>query len=154
MGLDTSHDAYHGGYGGFHVFRETLARATASELGVDMDWPNSIGLPDGWPEAGDQPMDEGLRERLAMGNFTPDEMPPEPIYVLLLHHDCDGVIPAFACSPLADQMERLLPRIDAETLAFAPAWAIPADRNTTDMAKRFVAGLRAASKAGQDLIFA
>lgn len=151
MGLDTSHDAFHGGYGGFNILRHAIAAATQAELGLPMNWPQSIGLPDGYFDEG---IPDDVRDRLGMGTFTEDEMPPEPVLVLLLHEDCDGIIPTFACGPLADQLERLVYRIDAETAKFAPAWVIPEPRNTTAMTREFIAGLRRAVAAGEDLVFA
>ena len=88
MGLDTTHDCYHGSYTSFAKWREELSRAagityycggrnrTAAE--IDGDWA---------------------------------EPPDDILYVLIDHADCDGHIHAEHCAPLADRLEGLLPKI-------------------------------------------
>lgn len=85
MGLDTSHDCWHGPYSSFMQWREELAKAAGMPPLQQMD-----GFIDG----------EGIKwESLA----------PDVIHVLLNHSDCDGFIERADCKPLADRLKELLP---------------------------------------------
>jgi hypothetical protein len=87
MGLDTTHDCWHGSYGSFHRFRTALAQAA--------------GLP---------PLD-------TMAGFTRSGLPGrswaefehDALVVLLNHEDCDGEIACSDCARLADRLDELLP---------------------------------------------
>ncbi len=84
MGLDTSHDCWHGSYSSFSRFREKICEAAG--LGKLDDY-QSYGGDKLWPD--------------------------DPIVILLNHSDCDGEIWWQDCKPLADSMEALLPRLAA-----------------------------------------
>jgi hypothetical protein len=64
MGLDTSHDCWHGPYGSFNRFRTTLAK----QIGIDLNDYNGYG-------------GEGNKD---LNSIDHDIMP------LLNHSDCDG----------------------------------------------------------------
>ena len=85
MGLDTSHDCWHGSYGGFNDYREALADAAGYDLEKlwGLDWPDGS-------EAGKWPV-----------------LPHDPLVVLLQHSDCDGVIPWDVCGELAERLAGL-----------------------------------------------
>jgi len=82
MGLDTSHDCWHGAYSAFHRWRVKLAEV-AGYGNID-DYLGYGGDKD-WPE--------------------------DPLTVLLNHSDCDGEILSVDCTPLADRLEELLPAL-------------------------------------------
>lgn len=84
MGLDTSHDVWHGSYSTFNTFRRAIAQAS----GIDLDSMIGFGGDTPWPE------------------------PPRPIDALLNHSDCDGEILAADCGPLADALEQLAPSVE------------------------------------------
>jgi hypothetical protein len=83
MGLDTSHDCWHGSYHAFGVFRRALAKAA--------------GLPD-------------LDSMEGFGSLSPirwDSLPPDPIHVLLNHSDCEDDIAVEHLVPLAERLDSL-----------------------------------------------
>lgn len=81
MGLDTTHDCWHGAYSAFHRWRVRVAQL----IGVDLDEMRGFG--------GDRSWD------------TVDS----PLVTLLNHSDCDGEIVVGDCEPIADALEALLP---------------------------------------------
>lgn len=141
MGLDTSHDAWHGAYGGFAQWRHEIAVA----LGL-IEKDQSL-FPKQWYQEDDVRESPLNWEKLnamtdCMGNWT--EQPEDPIWYLLNHSDCDGVIKHEHLLPLADRLQELVPVIDKEE--YITDWR----RNRT---QQFVDGLRAAYEAGEDLDF-
>lgn len=88
MGLDTTHDCWHGPYGAFGRWREELTRAA------------------------------GLPELSAMVGFggqnSWEHWEEDPIVILLNHSDCDGVILHKDCAPLAARLEELLPLLQSD----------------------------------------
>ena len=112
MGLDTSHDAWHGAYSAFKRWREKLAEVA--------------GLPplmmmEGFWVAGEAPYDPATlifhdpSGKEAVQRFHSglpikwDCLKPDPLHKLLFHSDCDGEIAAEDCGPIADSLEKLLP---------------------------------------------
>lgn len=88
MGLDTSHDCWHGPYSQFMRWREWLhVLITGDPRGTD-----------------------GYREAMERGPW-PYEDQTVPINVLMAHSDCDGEIPAEMCGPIADALTLLLERM-------------------------------------------
>lgn len=120
MGLDTTHDCWHGPYRRFHDFRVALA----ATIGLDLDSMERYGGVVPW-----------------------ETLEGEPLTVLLDHSDCDGYIASEQCGPLADRMESLLPGI----MSSFPDYTI--EEIVAD-ARRFIAGLRAASAAREPVLFA
>lgn len=84
MGLDTSHDCWHGPCSSFNRFRRAICKAAG--MG-DLDTYKGYGGDREWPEN-------------------------QPLVTLLDHSDCDGEIVAKDCAPLADAMQELLPALD------------------------------------------
>ena len=86
MGLDTTHNCWHGAYSAFHRWRTMIAESVAITLGNmegfggEMRWPSK-------------------------------EI--EPLVVLLDHSDCEGEIAWQDCGPLADRLEQILPTLPA-----------------------------------------
>lgn len=67
-----------------------------------------------------------------------------PINVLMAHSDCDGSIPAAVCGKVADALQAVLD-------ACAPARALYDEKRPAT--ERFIAGLRKAAAAGEDVEF-
>lgn len=85
MGLDTSHDCWHGAYSSFMRWRKKLSEVAGY---------------------GD------LDKRAGFGGDLPWPSVEADVLVELLHHsDCDGEIHADLCGPLADRLETLLPAL-------------------------------------------
>lgn len=85
MGLDTSHDCWHGGYINFSEWRRAVCKA--AKLGELHDY---VGF------GGDKPW--------------PDPKTDALVY-LLNHSDCDGRIAARRCQKIAERLEALLPEL-------------------------------------------
>lgn len=143
MGLDTSHDCWHGAYSAFGRWRIGIAQAAGYAV-----WPvkfeNDI--------ARDTVMIEWHRYRPEVelwGEWA--ETPADPLIVLFAHSDCDGVIHPAQAGPLADRLQELLPEI--AKLEDQGGGHIEARGGMVGATEKFIAGLRAAVAAGEDVDF-
>ncbi len=135
MGLDTSHDCWHGPYTAFTRFRNKLAIAAGytvepvtHEHGftvetVALDWARI----------------ERENPGVYLGDWVTKE---DPLVYLIAHSDCDGVIHPAQAEALADRIEELLPLLAPDGLD-----------NTRAQARRFIKGLRAAVSKHEDVDF-
>jgi hypothetical protein len=117
MGLDTTHDCWHGPYSSFGDWRKALAEAA--------------GLP---------PLDdmEGFG-----GDILWTILKDRPLYLLINHSDCEGTLKASDCAAIADDLETLLPKL-SDSGHYG---------GHKKDAERFIAGLRKAAAAGEDVEF-
>lgn len=148
MGLDTSHDCWHGAYSAFHRWRQALCKA--------MDYP-PLDLMEGFYEPGGHRdviafAQKGLGMRDSFADIQQclpikwSGLKPSPLQELLYHSDCDGEIPAELCAPIADALEELLPKLPkGEDWSHIGNWR--------DKTQQFIDGLRAASAAGEAVDF-
>lgn len=126
MGLDTSHDCWHGSYIGFGWFRSTLFDVA---FGVVPDKADSrhyayLHEVDSWAED--------------------DERRKDPLLKLLMHSDCDGEIAVEDQLALAARLEELGPKLEA----------LPDERkHYASRAYQFARGLREANAANQAVEF-
>jgi hypothetical protein len=97
MGLDTTHDCWHGSYSTFHNFRCDIARALALPFTKD-----NFGFLV-WDSA-------GLAKE-------------DPIRALLDHSDCDGEIAWEIAGPLADRLEGLISELKGRSAEAAIRFA-------------------------------
>lgn len=75
-----------------------------------------------------------------------DVLRDDPLLILLNHSDCEGIIAAADCGPLADRLEGLLPLLpDEDGGGHSGPW-----RGKT---QRFIDGLRLAAARGEDVEF-
>lgn len=141
MGLDTTHDAWHGAYSAFSRFRDKLAEAAGytghtnehGQVMWDIDWgciERTIGhdLLGRWPKMPVRP--DGTED---------------PLLVLLAHSDCEGEIQPEFCAPLADRLEELLPLLEGDGGGHVGAYR--------DKTEQFIRGLRDAAEEGEPLGF-
>lgn len=98
MGLDTTHDAWHGPYSSFNEWREALCEA----LGFDLRSMRGFG--------GD-------------GDWEPIKLRDGFIVDLLNHSDCDGSISWSACFHIAKKLLEIYPKIHDDVGAFGNGWA-------------------------------
>jgi hypothetical protein len=140
MGLDTSHDAWHGAYSAFTRFRTALARAAGYEITQLKDSNYDTALID-WGHTKD-------------GNYFGewDAVPcglagPDPLLFLIIHSDCEGHLEPEHCALLADRLTELLPAIEAGEDGGGHLG------NVRQAAQRFIDGCRAAAAAGERLDF-
>ncbi len=130
MGLDTSHDCWHGPYSQFMRWREWL------NLFIQMD----RSAPD-YPIHCNGATEANLRKAWEEGWYNDQSA---PLNVLMNHSDSDGEISAEMCGPLADALEDLMTR------RMPPRGIYDEKRPATE---RFIAGLRRAAAAGEAVHF-
>lgn len=100
MGLDTTHDCWHGPYSQFMRWRQWLNHFIMEDRGNAGDVAaRNIGHMGA--------TDAAIQKAWADGHYSDQSV---PINVLMGHSDCDGDIPAEICGPLADALEDLLDR--------------------------------------------
>jgi hypothetical protein len=137
MGLDTSHDAWHGAYSAFGRWRLHVVKAAGYE--TVQDGPYTYAAID-W--------DAVTKDNLA-GKW---EAPPaDPLMVLIAHSDCDGQIMPEDAARLADRLEELLPAIEASEIP--DGGHIGRAGGYAGATRRFIAGCRAAASAGEPIDF-
>lgn len=132
MGLDVSHDAWSGAYSSFYRWRMGVAKAAGYEIVS-------------YPDRGEREMPKvWLDESFAIANYMGEweRLPEDPLLVLMIHSDCDGIIPANATRWLADRLEGLLPALPVED-----------DDRLRIKTERFIAGLRDAASRDEDVEF-
>lgn len=147
MGLDCSHDAWHGAYSAFMRWRQEIARLAGVPLELmdgffDPAQNNAMALA---KIAGDNA--NALRELLTRNcPIRWDSLKPDPLHVLLYHSDCDGEIAPDDCAKIADRLEELLPLLPSgEGGGHIGNWR--------DKTSKFIAGCRTAAAAGEPLDF-
>lgn len=135
MGLDCSHNCWHGPHSAFTRWRHAVARAAGY-------WVAPITYEDGFK------MDSVI---LDWGHLPPghlegewDEIPSDPLVIILTHQDCQGRIKSEHCEPIANALEAILPNLNDEP----SEWKSDAERT-----RLFVAGLRMAAAAKEDVQF-
>lgn len=152
MGLDTTHDAWHGAYSAFTRWRNKLAEVAGYwvEPGHIANY-SKPEIPDTFI-APTVAIDWGhVTEANLDGKWAtiPHNIhgEPDPLLILLAHRDESGWIFAEHCGPLADRLEQLLPQLDE----IDPDQGHIGDwRQKTE---RFINGLRTAAANGEDVEF-
>ena len=139
MGLDTSHDCWHGAYSAFFRWRHKIAEVAGYCI-WNVNYDAGIHR--------DTIMMEWHRydqETHLMGEW--EETPHDPLIVLFAHSDCEGLIHPAQGGPLADALEKLLPKLEEEGDG---GGHIGSFREKT---QTFIDGLRRACAAGEDVEF-
>jgi hypothetical protein len=128
MGLDTTHDCWHGSYTAFNNWRNAVAIAAGYFV-----WQCKSG--------------DSIHEMIMLEwhRYQGDEHvgewkepPTDPLLILFVHSDCDGRIKSEHCAVLADALEKL----EVEELS-------PSANKTA----KFIVGLRLAAATRQDVEF-
>lgn len=142
MGLDLSHGDFYFGYSRFSLWRNDVAELAGyllEEIITRGGFPVRLPALD-WDSF---TLDNALGE----WETTPDD----PLVVLLIHSDCEGVIHPAQAAPLADRLGELLSKAPASTEGHSPA-----DRRIASLRsglERFIESLREALAAEEDLEF-
>lgn len=151
MGLDTTHDCWHGSYGGFREFREMVGRAaglpyriitdqTHYDFGqptVDIDWDlyTDENLHGRWHKQ------RPVWQRAGDVYGTPKQ---DDVLYLIVHSDCDGEL-----------RREYLPRLRDRLIEIEPEY----ERLTADDSylhgrlRQFIDGLDSAIEAGEHVTF-
>ncbi len=142
MGLDTTHDCWHGPYSAFTRWRHVVARAAGYEV-LPVKYEDGTTM--------DTIMVDWGHITAANLQGEWDETPKDALMVLIAHSDCDGLIHPNQGRALADRLEGLLPLLQG---GGRDGGSARADYDGTRAAtERFIAGLRAAAEAGEDVRF-
>lgn len=96
MGLDTSHNCWHGGYGSFNAWRNKLAELAGYPLVKDEGHmvPSNIA----W---------NSITSEHLNGEW--ESIPSDPLLILICHYDCEGKIDKAHTKILAERLVELLP---------------------------------------------
>lgn len=146
MGLDCSHDAFHGAYSAFNSFRQAVA------------WAVGGSFPPHWKRNADGSLPERqpgqLLERIEGYDdgyiYWPDELAEKSpgVMLFLQHSDCDGEFTPDECAIVANDLEPLLDKMTWESHGH-----IARDGGYRAVLQRFIDGCRAAHAAGEPLLF-
>lgn len=147
MGLDTTHDCWHGAYSAFMRWRCQVARFAGLP---------PLEMMEGFYQRGNlfwfrhqlTELHNNALDRLE--DSLPihwDILKPNPLHKLLYHSDCDGEIAAEDCGLIADALEELLPQFEAlgDGVGHIGNWKAKTEQ--------FIAGLRNAAAAGENVEF-
>jgi hypothetical protein len=151
MGLDTTHDCWHGPYSSFDRLRIALQRAAGWSLEEDSrGYLRSTVI--NWAT---------ITDANIMGEW--DAIPEDPLVVLIAHSDCDGQIPVAALLPLAERLEGLAatmtpgqgqkPEHWLNELGYPERPARATYDGEREATLRFAAGLRRAAALGETVEF-
>lgn len=133
MGLDTTHDCWHGPYSQFMRWRQWINLFVMTKRAHEGDkTAREISHMGATAEA--------IERAWAEGHYQDQSI---PINVLMNHSDCDGDIPTEVCGPLADALEELLDQM--------PERGIYDEKRPAT--ERFIRGLRRAAAAGESVEF-
>lgn len=151
MGLDTTHDAFHGAYSAFNRFRQEICRAMGPESSFPPHYKRDEQGRLIQDERGMLVRDPLKDEELVYidGEYSRETHPG--LYEFLMHSDCDGEISPEMCAKVADDLEALLPKVEA--LKTVAAGHIAAAGGYVPVLERFIAGCRLAAANGEPLEF-
>lgn len=156
MGLDTTHDCWHGAYGGFHDFRELVGKAAGlpyrkairqsfedrDSLVLDIDWDKVTAnqIAGKWPKS--------TAPKGPVVERGPGYDPPvqDNVLYLLIHSDCDGELKNRYLPQLKARLEELEPEYERLT-------ADDKYRYDRGNLRQFIDGLNRAIKSGEDVGF-
>lgn len=141
MGLDTTHDCWHGAYSAFSRWRNYVAK-TAGYVIAKVTW-DDVGYP------ADTVMLEWHRYEAKNYYGQWDTLPDDPLIILIVHSDCEGEIKPQHATILADRLEEILQDMEDEPanghIAYHGGY-----RACTE---QFIAGLRSAAVANEPVRF-
>jgi len=134
MGLDCSHDAFHGAYSAFDRFRRFILKSIGGSFPPheDKTLDNNYWYWD----------DEFYSEKTHKG-----------LYEFFIHSNCDGEINPEICKMIADELEAILPQIESLSKTELVSGHIERDGGYIKITQRFINGCRLAYKNNEPLRF-
>lgn len=153
MGLDTSHDCWHGAYSAFNRWRIEVCRAAGLpplELMEGFFYLEKAVLGNPFWRSYEEDKKGGYVHEASVWQRLPirwDCLRPSPLHILLHHSDCEGELLWKDCGPIADELEKLLPTLSKlkDDVGHIGNWQ--------QKTKTFIAGLRRAAKAKENVEF-
>ena len=147
MGLDISHDAFSGAYRAFNRFRQMVCFVLGGSFPPHWQYNEDFTLKK------DARGDIRRREDLDPNQvyFGDDLDETSGMYCFLMHSDCDGEISPEMCIKVADDLEALMPKIEA--IDNGGSGHIAARGGYVGVTRKFIDGCRAAAAKGEPLIF-
>ncbi len=148
MGLDCSHDAFHGAYSAFNRLRRIVAYAAGGSF------------PPHWEYEPNGEVKEHAGMTVVKNNLDPSSFYlPEGythkshpgLYKFLAHSDCDGKISPTMCTKVANDLESLLPKVEA--LHWKAGGHLAITGGYVEVLQRFILGCRKAAAQKQSLLF-
>lgn len=149
MGLDTSHNCWHGAYSAFMRWRQEICRAAGlppldlMEGFFGKDDPIHDPM---WRSAIDGAETERVLRLKEQLPIKWECLKPSPLHILLHHSDFDGEIDWKDCGPIADCLEALLPNLPKGIAAGHIG-------DFRDKTQTFIDGLRCAFAAKENVEF-
>lgn len=155
MGLDISHDTWHGAYSAFMRWREKIAELVGVPLRLMEGFYSAPGG-DSWEKLMNGKDIDGFGAAWPFNSYYREVskglpikwewLKPDPLHVLLVHSDCDGEISPEDAAKIADRLESLLPVLPSgEAMGHIGNWK--------DKTAQFIEGCRRAAAAGEPLDF-
>lgn len=151
MGLDITHNTWHGSYGAFNRWRTEIAKC----LGIPLELmegfyaDNSLHNPLGYPKLllkNDETAMSCLNRLSDNFPLLWDAFKPNALHELLYHSDCDGIIEWEKLSAIADELEKLLPELEKNDQGGHVG-------NMADKTKQFIIGIREAYSKQENIEF-
>lgn len=142
MGLDCSHNAFNGSYGGFNRLRQAVSFLAGGSYPPHYKRDKQGSVLNKKDDFGLLLRDEKLDEH---SWYVDESYPVEKTGLrdFLNHSDCDGILTAQQCKNVADELEDLLKDADK----------FEGFKNELNSIKQFVAGCRKAHMHGENLEF-
>lgn len=135
VGLDTTHDAFHGAYSAFNTFRKFLLKSIGGRFPPHAD---KKLLHDHWYWGDESEFNSETHKGLLE---------------FFRHSDCDGEISPVMCKLIADEMESILPHVEKLAETEEAYGHILRDGGYVEVAKRFIEGCRLAHELNEPLEF-
>lgn len=134
MGLDISHDAFHGAYSAFNRFRQFILE--------------SIG--GSYPPHKDKSLDNECwyweTENLPLKDY-------EGLKIFFGHSDCDGEISSDMCKKIVDELESIMPQMEKYAKEIEAVGHIKSAGGYMAVVNRFINGCKKAYENGECLEF-
>lgn len=149
MGLDVSHETWHGGYPLFNAWRDQIAEAAGYMVCKTVIFDDE-NRPSRFEDM--IMLDWGhIPEETFVGEW--EEVPPDPLLILFCHSDCDGIIHWEHAELLANRLEELLPGLCDEAGIKNKPGETSIKGGTKSKTEIFIKGLRLAVSRKEDLKF-
>lgn len=151
MGLNCSHDAFDGAYSAFNRFRQAVCHVTGFEGSYPPHYEYSMRGDLLYTKDGQVAIREGYDPDRFFLPYGMDEETCPGLWEFLTHSDCDGEISPEMCTKVADDLEKLVPRM--KELPWVAGGHIERAGGFVAVLENFITGCRMAAKHNEPLGF-